>query len=194
MGQGQEYRPTRVRGGTFLIPQSYALYRDPMISGLGKSEHMLKSLVDAATCGRFHRQGGGFLTDNLTPAQRRRSMRSNTSTGTSPERQVRRLLRLARIRFRAHQKGLPGTPDFVLPAEHTALFVHGCFWHSHHCQPSRLPGTHKNYWEKKLTGNVSRDKKIRCLLRKAGWRPLTLWECQLKKLTVDGLLKKLEEN
>lgn len=121
-------------------------------------------------------------------------MRANTSTGTTPERSVRRLLRTGRVRFSSHYKRLPGTPDFILLNENVALFVHGCFWHSHGCQPIRLPKTNRAYWNKKLARNVFRDKGTKRLLRKAGWRPVTVWECQIKSLTVQNLLKKVGMN
>ena len=129
-----------------------------------------------------------LLVDNLSPSQRTRSMRANTSTGTRPERTVRKLLRQAHIRFRSQHKQLPGTPDFVLTENNVALFVHGCFWHSHGCAPARLPATNKPYWKRKLARNVARDRAVKQTLRKAGWRPVTLWECQLRTLTPAKIL------
>lgn len=126
--------------------------------------------------------------DNLNPSQRKRSMRANTSVGTAPERTVRKLLRQAHIRFRSQNRRLPGTPDFVLTENSVALFVHGCFWHSHGCTPVRLPATNRPYWKRKLARNVARDRAAKQLLRKAGWRPVTLWECQLRTLTPNKLL------
>lgn len=126
--------------------------------------------------------------DNLSPIQRKHSMSSNISRGTSPEKKVRELLRLSKIHFRSHFDHLPGTPDFVLPDRKIALFVNGCFWHSHSCQPVRLPKTNKVYWKKKLARNVSRDKKVKRLLRAEGWRPVIIWECQLSGLTIKRLL------
>lgn len=129
--------------------------------------------------------------DNLSPAQRKRSMQRNTSSGTSPEKKMRTLLRASRLRFRSQYKQLPGTPDFVLPEKRIAIFVHGCFWHSHHCQRTRPPSTNKAYWTQKLTRNVSRQRKVTRLLKKSGWCPLTIWECQLKVLTARDLLHKI---
>jgi DNA mismatch endonuclease (patch repair protein) len=63
------------------------------------------------------------------------------------------------------------------------IFVHGCFWHQHkHCIDGRVPRSHTEYWESKLSRNVQRDKAARTALRRAGWKSLTIWECE----TVDA--------
>ncbi|MBH0197437.1 MAG: DNA mismatch endonuclease Vsr [Nitrospira sp.] len=126
--------------------------------------------------------------DNLSSAQRKRSMQRNTSSNTSPERIMIKLLRASRLKFRAQWKNLPGIPDFVLLEKHVAIFVHGCFWHSHACKPLRLPHTNREYWAQKLKKNVTRHRKIRRLVNQAGWRPLTVWECELKTLSTKRLL------
>lgn len=135
---------------------------------------------------------GPYVADNLSPAQRRRSMQNNKATNTGPERTIRRLLRTSGLKYRSQYKQLPGKPDFILPDSGVAMFVHGCFWHAHTCQ-SKLPTTNRNYWEGKLSRNVSRHRKVKRLLREAGWRPLTVWECQLMKLTSSSLLKKIKK-
>jgi DNA mismatch endonuclease Vsr len=40
--------------------------------------------------------------------------------------------------FDPHSDGrsLPGRPDFYLPTRRIAIFVHGCFWHSHYPCPN----------------------------------------------------------
>lgn len=55
-----------------------------------------------------------------------------------------------------------GKPDFVFPknkiAVKIAVFIDGCFWNGcpEHCH---MPSSNRDYWEKKITGNVERDKK-----------------------------------
>jgi DNA mismatch endonuclease (patch repair protein) len=68
------------------------------------------------------------MTDVHTPAQRRRNMQRIRAKDTKPEWLVRRFLFGRGIRYRLHDKSLPGTPDLVLPRYRTVLFVHGCFW------------------------------------------------------------------
>jgi DNA mismatch endonuclease (patch repair protein) len=84
-------------------------------------------------------------------------------------------------RFRLHRGDLPGTPDIVLPAHRTVIFVHGCFWHRHSkCRKASTPTTRVDFWTEKFLRNVSRDRTNRVLLRSANWRILVVWECQTK--------------
>lgn len=61
------------------------------------------------------------------------------------------------------------------------MFVQGCFWHAHKCQKGRIPGTRSAFWEAKFEGNKRRDIRNVRALRAAGWRVLTIWECELSK-------------
>ena len=100
--------------------------------------------------------------------------------GTVPERQVRNRLERAGIRYKANTKGLPGTPDLVIPSVKRAVFVHGCFWHMHRCRYGRVvPKTNVEFWRAKRAANVRRDRRNLSALRRAGWRVMTLWECQI---------------
>jgi DNA mismatch endonuclease (patch repair protein) len=102
------------------------------------------------------------------------------SKNTAPELHVRRAAHGLGLRFRLHGSDLPGKPDLVFRRWKTALFVHGCFWHSHHCEKARLPKTNVEYWTTKLERNVLRDKDTVSRLKKSGWRCAVIWECQAK--------------
>ena len=98
-----------------------------------------------------------------------------------PEMLVRSLAHRLGFRFRLHRRDLPGSPDLVFPAKKKVIFVHGCFWHQHQtCREGRLPGSRQEYWVPKLTRNVERDARNTVLLREAGWKVLTIWECEIK--------------
>jgi len=43
-----------------------------------------------------------------------------------------------------------------------------------------IPSTRKKFWQKKLNGNIERDKRNIAKLKKLGWKILVVWECQLK--------------
>lgn len=99
---------------------------------------------------------------------------------TAPEKNVRSLLHREGFRFRLHAKNLPGKPDIYLPKWNTAIFVHGCFWHRHeNCRLCYTPKSNTAFWNAKFTGNVERDKRNEVALRDAGWKILTVWECEL---------------
>ena len=121
------------------------------------------------------------MADNLTPQQRKIAMSRVRGQNTTPEKVVRSLLHRFGFRFRKNVKSLPGTPDIVLPKYRTAIFVNGCFWHGHEsCKRATIPNTHREFWVRKISSNVSRDKRSIELLQQAGWRVVTIWQCQLR--------------
>ena len=98
---------------------------------------------------------------------------------TKPEITVRRALHAAGFRFRLHSRELPGRPDIVLPRYRAAVLVHGCFWHRHtSCKYTTTPASNRRFWSAKFNENVARDVKQERKLRAAGWRVITVWECQ----------------
>lgn len=101
---------------------------------------------------------------------------------TGPEMTVRRLLYAMGYRFRLHARELPGRPDIVFRSRRVALFVHGCFWHRHDCGLAYVPKTRPEFWQRKFDGNVARDRRTEQELEVAGWRVVTVWECQLGDL------------
>src|SRR4249919_3514880 len=121
------------------------------------------------------------MADTLTPAERSERMSRIRGKDTKPELWVRRMLHSLGFRFRLHRKDLPGRPDLVLPKYDAVVFVQGCFWHAHHCQKGRIPGTREAFWKAKFEGNKKRDVRNTRALRAAGWRVFTVWECELSK-------------
>jgi DNA mismatch endonuclease (patch repair protein) len=70
----------------------------------------------------------------------------------------------------------------VFARRRIALFVHGCFWHGHHCaRGARAPKTNAAYWSAKIARNRARDAGVEAHLRALAWTPLTVWECELKQ-------------
>lgn len=117
------------------------------------------------------------MTDSLTKEQRSRNMSRIRSSGTKPERAIRKTLRHLRELFRG-QVNLPGKPDFWLPRRNLAVFVNGCFWHRHKgCSRCSMPLSNTAYWRKKFLSNISRDRRVRAQLVSAGIRSLVIWEC-----------------
>jgi DNA mismatch endonuclease, patch repair protein len=118
------------------------------------------------------------MADLVSPAVRSRMMSGIKGKNSRPEILVRKLLFGAGYRFRLHRRDLPGTPDIVLPGRKIAIFVHGCFWHSHEgCKYFKIPGTRREFWIEKLQSNVDRDHRAVDKLSAMGWRVLFVWEC-----------------
>lgn len=105
------------------------------------------------------------------------------SKDTKPEMAVRRIAHGMGYRFRVHRNDLPGRPDVVFPSRRAVIFVHGCFWHSHpdpNCKDAVAPKTRTDYWLPKLARNKARDAINIAALETAGWRVMTIWECEIR--------------
>jgi len=130
------------------------------------------------------------MPDTMTPEQRHRCMSHNRSTGTKPEVRLRHALWQRGLRYRINVKGLPGSPDIVLRKYHTAIFVHGCFWHGHEgCPKYTVPETNRDFWVAKVARNRERDQEVWRRLEAKGWAVLVVWECGLDRKKIDGTVE-----
>ncbi|MEN3950722.1 very short patch repair endonuclease [Iodidimonas sp. SYSU 1G8] len=120
------------------------------------------------------------MADTRSPEQRRKIMQSVGTVDTGAELAVRRLLFRIGYRYRLHKTGLPGRPDIVFPRKKKAIFVHGCFWHSHDCSKGRPPKSKLDYWGPKLERNRERDRQNIEDLHALGWDALVVWQCEIK--------------
>lgn len=121
------------------------------------------------------------------------------SKNTSPELLVRKFLFKAGLRYKLHDKSLPGKPDLVLPKYKTVIFINGCFWHGHEkCRLFVIPKTRTEWWLTKIRKNVDNDCKNEAILLSMGWNVITIWECQLKRdkleVTLTHCLDKIKSN
>ena len=119
------------------------------------------------------------MVDRLTKEHRSWNMSRIRSRDTKPELRVRSLVHRLGYRFRLQVKGLVGRPDLVLPRYHTAVFVHGCYWHRHPgCRFAYQPRSRVEFWQAKFARNVERDAEVRAALEADGWRVVVIWECE----------------
>lgn len=98
--------------------------------------------------------------------------------GTKPETTIQAGLEAKGVAFEMHARDLPGRPDFVMREQRVAVFVDGDFWHGHRFADWRLKLSEK--WEAKIAANITRDRRNRAALRKAGWTVVRVWEHQVK--------------
>lgn len=125
------------------------------------------------------------MVDNLSQGQRKKTMSLVRDKDTKPEMAVRKLVHSIGYRYRLHRKNLPGCPDLVFPSRHKVIFVHGCFWHGHDCRAGKnRPSSNKSYWISKLERNIQRDGENLRKIKKLGWNPLVIWECEIKNSEV----------
>ncbi len=134
------------------------------------------------------------MADVHSAAVRSYNMSRIRSGNTKPEILVRKYLFSQGFRYRLHDKALPGKPDIVLKKYNTVIFVHGCFWHAHQgCRYFIIPKTRTEWWIEKLDRNVLRDKKEIGQLKKLGWKVIIVWECELKKGTIEKLTEVMNQ-
>lgn len=114
---------------------------------------------------------------------------------TRPEMAVRRALWASGLRYRLHDKRLPGRPDIVFPSRRAVVFVHGCFWHGHEgCPRHRIPKTRVEWWTAKINRNNERDTETQAALEASGWTVIVLWECEISiPGKLDALVHSIKE-
>lgn len=124
--------------------------------------------------------------DHLTVEDRSVQMAKVRRKDTKPEMVVRCLIHAMGLRYRLHDRHLPGCPDIVFKRHGRLVFVNGCFWHQHsdsHCRLARLPKTKLDFWLPKFEAIRKRDSENLHRLDQMGWKILVIWECQLKDKT-----------
>ena len=122
----------------------------------------------------------------------RKSMQGNKRANTRPELLVRQRLREAGLVGYRLQWKVPGRPDVAWPGKKVALFINGCFWHRHPgCAMASTPKSNIEYWTFKFERNQERDRENLRKLEEAGWTVHVIWECQLKKSTIDQTFAEL---
>ena len=122
------------------------------------------------------------MADNHSPSVRSYNMSRIRNRDTKPEELVLKYLFSRGLRYRKNDKRYPGKPDAIFPKYKTAVFVNGCFWHSHEgCPGFVMPKSRLDYWQPKLERNRQRDIINIKALQEKGWRVIVVWECELKK-------------
>lgn len=120
-----------------------------------------------------------------------KSMQGNKRANTKPELLMRERLRAAGLGGYRLQWKVAGHPDIAWPGKKVCVFVNGCFWHRcPHCKLS-TPKKNVEYWTAKFERNVERDRENVAALEADGWRVHVVWECELKKKTIDATMEKL---
>lgn len=115
----------------------------------------------------------------VTTRDRSRLMGRVRQAKTAPEEAVAAWLRANGLFYRRNVQRLPGRPDFANQRARFAIFVHGCFWHRHPgCRRATTPRRNRAFWLEKFAANVARDASRASELEEAGFRTITVWECE----------------
>jgi DNA mismatch endonuclease (patch repair protein) len=131
------------------------------------------------------------MVDLYSPAKRSEIMSRVRGKGNkATELALVSVLRRNRITGWRRNARLFGSPDFVFPKDHIALFVDGCFWHSCPIHASQ-PRTNAEFWSEKLSKNRLRDGMVNRTLKKSGWRVIRIWQHELSVSNEDRLVGRL---
>ncbi|MBA7486075.1 Very short patch repair protein [subsurface metagenome] len=121
------------------------------------------------------------MVDVVDKETRSRMMAGIRGRDTRPELGLRRALHRLGFRYRLHVSRLPGRPDIVLSRHRAIVEVHGCFWHRHNdCVFKTKPASNTEFWKRKFSDTIARDRRNQDALRRLGWRIAIVWECAIK--------------
>jgi DNA mismatch endonuclease (patch repair protein) len=117
-----------------------------------------------------------------TSSARSELMRKIKSNDTIPEITLRRALWKLGYRYRVNVSKLPGKPDIVFIKRKIAIFVDGEFWHGYNwSQKKEKIKSNREYWIKKIEGNIQRDIQHTESLTSLGFTVFRFWEHEIKK-------------
>lgn len=89
---------------------------------------------------------------------------------TKPEMFFRKALWKWGIRYRKNVR-LFGKPDIAVKKYKLAVFIDGDYWHGNNWRIRGFPSleaeleTYSDYWQKKIRGNITQDKKSMIIMR-----------------------------
>ena len=123
------------------------------------------------------KDGDGIVTDNLSPKDRKRTMKSVRGKGTKLEKLFWSFLRDIGLNcWRCNVDEIIGKPDVVFDSQQVAIFIDGCFWHNCPYCKKKLPKTNREYWERKIKNNSKLAVIYNERLIEQGWKVLRFWE------------------
>ncbi|MGJ1215354.1 very short patch repair endonuclease [Sphingobacterium multivorum] len=123
-------------------------------------------------------EAAGFYT-----SPKRSSMMSKIrSRNSKPELILRRALWMRNIRYRLHDKSLPGTPDIVVKKYKLAIFVDGEFWHGFDWKYKRETiKSNRLFWIPKIERNMQKDIRVNKALRDMDYVVFRFWTQDILK-------------
>lgn len=125
------------------------------------------------------------MPDRLTKEQRHKCMHNIKAKDSDIEVALRKALWKKGYRYRKNCTALPGKPDIVLTKYKIAVFCDSEFFHGKDWDDSLLPqiqrGSNSEFWIKKISRNMERDRLVTEQLKAMGWTVLRFWGKDIKK-------------
>src|SRR5450432_3450707 len=131
--------------------------------------------------------------DVLTVEQRRKNMQAIRNRDTKAELALAKLLWLKGLRYRKNNKTVFGKPDLTFKGLKIAVFVDSEFFHGKdwEFQKHRIK-TNREFWWKKIEGNMKRDLLVINKLETEEWIVLRFWDKEVLKNT-SNCVNKIED-
>lgn len=130
--------------------------------------------------------------DVHTPQQRSKNMAAIKSTATKSEVALGKTLWQAGLRYRKNNKTVFGKPDFTFKKYKVAVFVDSEFFHGKDFETKKKPATNADFWLKKISRNIERDKEVNAHLEATGWTVIRFWSNEVKK-NLEGCVAIVQE-
>ena len=120
--------------------------------------------------------------DVHTVEQRSKNMRAIKSKNTKMEVKLAKKLWKRGHRFRRNSKSISGKPDFSLKKYKLAIFIDGEYFHGKDWDENKHRiKTNRDFWWKKIEGNIQRDNRVNTELEEEGWKVIRFWSNEIRK-------------
>jgi DNA mismatch endonuclease Vsr len=123
---------------------------------------------------------------------RSKNMRAIRASNTKIEVLLGKALWARGLRYRRNNKKVIGKPDFTFARYKLAIFCDSEFFHGKDWNKlQKQLGNNREFWVKKIEGNIKRDSFVNEKLTRQGWSVLRFWGNDIKK-NVQGCVQKIE--
>jgi len=131
--------------------------------------------------------------DILSKEERSERMRRIKSSGSKEEVLLAKSLWRANLRYRKNNKKIFGKPDLTFAKYKIAIFIDSEFFHGKDWTSYKYRiKPEQDFWLKKISRNIERDKEVNEYLTSHGWTVLRFWSQQVKK-DLDGVVAVIME-
>lgn len=126
---------------------------------------------------RFEEANGCYTTP-----ERSKLMSKIKGKDTKPEILFRKELWKTGIRYRKHNKKLPGNPDISNEKLKFVIFIDGQFWHGYNWEDKKQKlKSNREFWIAKIERNMQRDEENNFKLKMLGYKVFRFWDHEVKK-------------
>lgn len=126
---------------------------------------------------RFEESAGFYTT-----RKRSYNMSRVKAKNSKPEMILRRAMWTRNIRYRLHDKSLPGKPDIVIKKYRLVIFVDGEFWHGYNWEERQKQiKTNRDFWIPKIERNMQKDRQTNRILTDMGYTVFRFWSREILK-------------